>query len=209
MTVRRILVGDLITNCYLLIFSHGVAVIDPGDCPEKIRKFCGELPITDILLTHGHLDHTAALGDLSFGGSPRIWMHRDDEIYLNDDSLRAPASIPDPHWRYDYTATDFVSDGDEILLGSGEDTVSLQVLHTPGHTPGSVCFYWKDQHILFSGDTLFKDTYGRTDFPLGDPEKMLESLKRLSHLPEDTTVYPGHGFATKIGKEDWIGGAGI
>ncbi|MBO5248433.1 MAG: MBL fold metallo-hydrolase [Clostridia bacterium] len=206
MTVRRILVGNLITNCYLLIFSDRVAVIDPGDCPEKILRLCGDLPVTDVLLTHGHLDHTAALGDLQDRFSPRVWMHKADEIYLNDDRLRAPASPSEPYWRYDYTATEFVSDGEKISLGDGTETITLQVLHTPGHTPGSVCYYQKDRGLLFSGDTLFKGTWGRTDFPLGDSAEMSRSLQKLFALPKDTAVYPGHGFSTKIGDEGRIMG---
>ncbi len=209
MTVRRILVGDFITNCYLLSFPHGIAVIDPGDNPEKILKFCGGLPITDILLTHGHLDHTSAMGDLCDRFSPRVWMHEKDGIYLNDDRLRAPASVPEPFWRHDYAATDYVADGETITLGDKADAVTLQVLHTPGHTPGSVCFYLQEQKTLFSGDTLFKAAQGRTDFPLGNQEEMVRSLKRLSHLPGDTAVYPGHGFGTKIEAEGWIAGDSI
>lgn len=206
MTIRRILVGSFVTNCYLLIFSDGVAVIDPGDSPEKILKFCGDLPITDILLTHGHLDHTAAMGDLCDRFSPRVWICKEDEKYLNDDILRAPASLPDSHWRRDFKATDFLKDGDTISLGSSAEKITLYVLHTPGHTPGSVCFYLKEQGLLFSGDTLFQGTHGRTDFPLGSSEDMKKSLKKLSGLPQETTVYPGHGFATKIGNEGWIAG---
>ncbi len=206
MTVRRILVGELITNCYLLTFSDRVVVIDPGDSPEKILKFCGDLPITDILLTHGHLDHTAAMGDLCDRFSPRVWLHKNDEEYLNDDFLRAPASLPEPFWRHDYAATDFVEDGDVISFGSGEEKISLQVIHTPGHTPGSVCFYEKEQNRLFSGDTLFKEARGRTDFPKGDLEELVHSLKKLSLLPENTAVFPGHGFSTTIGNEGWITG---
>lgn len=206
MTVRRILVGKLITNCYLLTFSDRVAVIDPGDSPEKILKFCGELPITDILLTHGHLDHTAAMGDLCDRFSPRVWIHKNEKEYLNNDVLRAPASIPEPFWRHDYAATDFVEDGDGICLGNKDETVTLQVIHTPGHTPGSVCFYLKEQDLLFSGDTLFKEAQGRTDFPKGNQREMNQSLKKLSQLPEHTAVYPGHGFATTIGNEGWIAG---
>lgn len=206
MTVKRILVGDLYTNCYLLTFSDRVAVVDPGGHTEKILKFCGELPVTDILLTHGHLDHTAAMGDLCDRFSPRVWMHGDDEKYLNGDPLRAPASAPQSHWRYDYKATDFVADGDEIVLGEGDERIVLQVLHTPGHTPGSICFYWKEQNLLFSGDTLFKDTRGRTDFPLGSHQDIADSLHRLAFLPPETAVYPGHGFGTKIGAEEWIKG---
>lgn len=207
MTLRRILVGKLITNCYLLLFSDRAAVIDPGDMPEKILKNCEGLPITDILLTHGHLDHTAALGDLCDRFSPRVWMHEEDLDFLNEDTLRDPVSpVHEPWWRHDYVCTDPLSHGDVISLGEGEEAIQLHVLHTPGHTPGSVGYYLKEQNILFSGDTLFKGAEGRTDFPRSDPEKMRSSLKFLSTLPEETKVYPGHGFATTIGAEGWICG---
>ena len=206
MTVRRILLGKLITNCYLLIFSDRVAVIDPGDSPEKIVKFCQGLPVTDVLLTHGHLDHTAALGDLCDTFSPRVWIHEDENDLLNNDAFRAPASLPEPHWRYDYAATDLVKDGDVISLGDGDEAVQLKVIHTAGHTPGSVCYYNQKANTLFSGDTLFQGTCGRTDFPLGDTEKLRNSLKKLSLLPGETMVYPGHGFSTKIENEGWIAG---
>lgn len=205
MTLRRVLVGKFITNCYLLIFSDRVAVIDPGDMPEKIKNACKGLPITDILLTHGHLDHTAALGDLCDEFHPRVWMHEEDVPFLNDDALRDPISpIHEDWWRRDYTCTHIIHDGDIISLGNEEEELSLLVLHTPGHTPGSVGYYIKEQNLLFSGDTLFKGAEGRTDFPRSDPQKMVHSLRKLSQLPAETSVYPGHGFATKIGTESWI-----
>ncbi len=206
MTIKRILVGSLITNCYLLLFSDRAVVIDPGDNPEKILKFCGNLKISDILLTHGHLDHTAALCDLVEQQNCRVWMHKDDECFLNDDVLRAPASVPKPDWRYDYKATNLLSDGDKITISDPQESVSFHVIHTPGHTPGSICFYLEKQNVLFSGDTLFKEARGRTDFPKSDEGKMAESLKKLSLLPQETLVYPGHGFSTKICDEGWIAG---
>lgn len=206
MTVRRILVGKLVTNCYLLLFSDRVAVIDPGDHPDKIFCTCGDLPITDVLLTHGHLDHTAALGDVCDKHSPRVYLHGDDLDFLNNNALRDPVSpVHEDWWRTDLTCTNILKDGQEICLGSGTEQITLKVIHTPGHTPGSACFYLKEQDLLFSGDTLFKGAEGRTDFPRSDPQKMQESLRKLSALPADTAVYPGHGFSTKIGAEPWIG----
>ena len=209
MTAKRILVGNLYTNCYLLCFSDRVAVIDPGGSTEKILKFCGDLPITDILLTHAHLDHTAAMGDLCDRFSPRVWMHAGDLGHLNDDYFRAPASPAEPHWRYDYAITNPISHGDQIRLGEGDEAVTLTVLHTPGHTPGSVCLHNEVEKTLFSGDTLFKGTYGRTDFPGSDGEAMTKSLQFLSGLPADTAVYPGHGFSTNIGDESWMTGGAL
>lgn len=206
MNLRRIFVGNLITNCYLLEFSDRIAMIDPGDMAEKLLRACGDLPVTDILLTHGHLDHTGAIGDLCDKFACRVWMHKEDEDFLNNDSLRAPASPWEPWWRHDLKATNFVRNGDEIVLGEGEEAITLRVLHTPGHTPGSVCYHLEDKGILFSGDTLFKGAEGRTDFPGGDYQTMKKSLKRLSELSVQTSVYPGHGFGTNIGAEAWIRG---
>jgi len=204
MTIKRIFVGNLITNCYLLIFSDRIAVVDPGDHPEKILSACGDLPVTDVILTHGHLDHVAALRRICDRFSPRVWMHPEDEKFLNEDALRAPGMPKEAHWQYDYAATDFVGEGDEITVGPKEDSLGLIVLHTPGHTPGSICLYSEEQKILFAGDTLFKGTCGRTDFPLGSMEQMRKSLHKLSELPGDTAVFPGHGFGTTVGAEGWI-----
>ncbi len=206
MNLRRIFVGNLITNCYLMEFSDRIVLVDPGDMPEKLLRACGDLPISDILLTHGHLDHTGAIGDLCDRFDCRVWMHEADKEFLNDDTLRAPASPAEPWWRHDLKVTNFIQDGEKILLGDGNEQILLRVIHTPGHTPGSVCFHMEEQGILFSGDTLFKGAEGRTDFPGGDHAAIKESLKKLSTLPLPTSVYPGHGFGTNIGAEDWIRG---
>ncbi len=203
MNMKRLLVGSFVTNCYLLIFSDRVVVVDPGDNPEKIRKFCEEKPITDILLTHGHMDHFAALMDLA-DHTTRIYLHEEDVKYLNDDTLRSPI-LGAGEWRRDYRCTHLVSEGQILTLGREGEAISLQVLHTPGHTPGSVCYYDKEDGLLFAGDTLFKESMGRTDFPLGNLDDMNQSLKKLSFLPPETKVYPGHGFGTTIGAEKWIG----
>lgn len=206
MTVRRILVGSLVTNCYLLLFSNRATVIDPGGHPDKIFHACGDLPITDVLLTHGHLDHTAALGDICDKYSPKVYLHEDDLDFLNNNALRDPVSpVHEDWWRTDFYCTNPLKDGQDLIFGEKEDQITLQILHTPGHTPGSVCFYLKEKDLLFSGDTLFRGAEGRTDFPRSDPLKIKQSLGRLSILPPETLVYPGHGFSTKIGAEPWIG----
>lgn len=209
MTVHRLLVGSLVTNCYLLIFSDRVAVIDPGDAPDRIRAACNGLPITDVLLTHAHFDHTSALGALCDSYKPRVWLHKGDIAHLNEDSLRAPLSFPHADWRYDLYATDRFADGCEIPLGDQDEKITLRAIHTPGHTPGSVCYLWDEGKTLFSGDTLFKGSMGRCDFPLGDEKTLFASLRRLGTLPDETAVLPGHGFYTTIGAERWIRGNGI
>lgn len=205
MTLKRILVGNLVTNCYVLLFSDRAAVIDPGDMTEKILRACENLPVTDLLLTHGHVDHVGAVAELKDRFDCRVHLHEKDLPYLNDDSLRAPSFPAEPWWRYDLCATDLFRDGDKIVLGPEEDPTQFTVIHTPGHTPGSSCFYWEEKGILFSGDTLFKGAEGRTDFPGSDRWEIKKSLSRLSQLPQETAVYPGHGFGTNVGAESWIG----
>jgi len=205
MTLKRILVGSLVTNCYVLLFSDRAAVIDPGDMPDKIIRACEGLPVTDILLTHGHMDHVGALADLAERFQPTVRIHKEDLPFLNNDNLRAPSMPKESWWRYDLRVTHTFRDGDRIRLGGDSDGIELTVIHTPGHTPGSSCFYNAENAVLISGDTLFRGAEGRTDFPLSDRNTMKHSLKRLSAFPAETTVLPGHGFGTNIGTEDWIG----
>lgn len=203
MKIKRLFVGSFVTNCYVLLSDTEAAVIDPGDRPDKIRAACEGKPITKILLTHAHLDHTAALPKVAAGFSPQILLHEGDLPMLNDDVLRAPGWDPEES-PAPMTVTRILNGGDRIEL-CGE---IAQVLHTPGHTPGSVCFYVEKEHLLFSGDTLFRGTYGRVDFPGGDPEEMRRSLLRLYDLPGDTLVCPGHGFSTTVAEEK-EGGTGL
>lgn len=189
MIVRSVTVGPVETNCYLFgDEAAGVGVIvDPGENPELIKKMIDDsgIRIEKILLTHGHFDHRDGVSGLKalIGEVP---------VYLQEND-KAGEGKP---VRYFY-------DGEVISYGEG-DTISvggavLTVLETPGHTAGCVCLYTEGH--LFAGDTLFAGTCGRCDLPSSSFEAMLRSLGRLSQLPEDTMVYPGHGHATTIGKE--------
>lgn len=202
MNVQRLFVGELVTNCYLISGETEVTVIDPGGNPEKIQNACNGKPITNILLTHGHLDHTFALGDLCDRWHPRVYLHRGDEDFLNRDELRAPVGTGTAKpLRYDLTVTDWTEDGQMIPIAGG---LSVRVMHTPGHTPGSVCYYIPEEKTLFSGDTLFRGGEGRTDFPRSCFAEIKQSLRKLTALPADISVLPGHGFSTKIGNETWM-----
>jgi glyoxylase-like metal-dependent hydrolase (beta-lactamase superfamily II) len=183
--------------------------VDPGDSAQEILGFLKEqgIVVNLIVLTHGHLDHTAALPELMplFGPSrPRIAIHASDAHYLGKqgeetnkalfEAIRAPSyfrsywgALPEP---------DFLLEDGQYLEGSG-----WQVIHSPGHSPGSLCLYEKESDSLISGDTLFKDGVGRTDTPDSDFHALERSLQRLARLPAETKVYPGHGPSTTIGRE--------
>ncbi len=200
MQLKRLHLGMLVTNCYLLLLENSALVIDPADRMDKILDAAEGKPIQTVLLTHGHLDHFFVLDELCQQAVPRIYLHHADEAYLNQQELRAPITFPQGEGKV-YSVTDMLWGGETLHWTDGGETLELEVLHTPGHTPGSVCFYQKAENTLFSGDTLFRGGRGRTDFPGGNAQQMNQSLERLSRLPMETKVLPGHGFATTIGEE--------
>lgn len=203
MILKIIIAAPLENNVYLLVEEENreAAVIDPAMGSSEVLKKLGELKaqLKYIVNTHGHFDHTADNSPLQKSTGAKIAIHTDDAYRLEQDpseALRYMPVIP-PKSKADV----LLEEGAEIKLG--ED--ALKVLHTPGHTEGSSCFYLESENSLFTGDTLFTGTCGRTDFQGGDPYKMVESLYRLSTLPRNLKVYPGHGIPTSIGDESWIG----
>ena len=192
-------VGFLPTNCYLVQDrdSGRSFAVDPGDYDDLLVHTLQKMGVSQldyILLTHGHHDHILGLARLqqAFGGE--IVMHESEAAFLTDDSLslRFPAfgSLP----RAD-KADILVKDGDELPFGGS----TIRVLHTPGHTRGSVCYLLDD--CLFSGDTIFSGSVGRTDLPTGNARILQESVRRLAALPGDYRVLPGHGPETTLARE--------
>ena len=197
MDIHKIVVGQLDVNCYIV--SDGSApdaiVIDPGDEPELIAGLIEDkgLRPRHIIFTHAHYDHVCAARDLKDKYKASIVMH-EDEIATYEMTKKLCMS-----WGYE--AEDFpfpeikVRDGHRISAGK----ISLEIIHTPGHTPGGICIYGKK--TLFTGDTLFKGSAGRTDLAGGNAGKLISSLQKLSLLPPDTRVLCGHGDETTIGYE--------
>ena len=194
--------GPADTNTYLIGCSrtHKAVLIDtPQGSADwvlaQIKKH--SLSIEMILLTHSHWDHTAEASLLKEKLQVPVYVHQEDAGNLEKPgSDRLPLFFPIPPVKPD----GFLTDGQLITVGD----LQIEVIHTPGHTPGGVCFYLPEQKVLISGDTLFQGTIGNLSFPTARPTLMWASLKRLAALPPDTTVYPGHGDPTTIGEEQWI-----
>lgn len=191
MNIVALSVGALETNCYIVSLPerNDCIVIDPGDDADKIITAANGKEIAAILLTHGHYDHTGALSAFSCP----VYMHPADEIMLKDATWSAMgAGSPFVPRKAD---VHYVMEGTALTLAG----MAIQVLHTPGHTPGCVCYQFEG--ALFTGDTLFRHGYGRTDLMGGDFRELVASLRRLYRLETDTAFYPGHGASSTIGQE--------
>lgn len=206
MEIRTIPVGELETNCYLAWEEDKQAVvIDPG---AEAGRILGEaekagVQVRQVLLTHVHFDHMLAAREVMEATGAGLSVHEADAAALTNPA-RSLLALFMPGRRYALSAGRLLTEGDTVEAGQ----LKLTVLHTPGHTPGSVCF--RTGGVIFSGDTLFMDGEGRTDFPGGDPAAMRASLRRLAELPDDYAVYPGHGPATTLSRErrynPWMAG---
>ncbi len=183
MKIDKVRVGELYTNCYIVYGKSNAVVIDPGFETEKIIEKIKDKELSAIILTHGHYDHVTEAFKLKEKTGAQVYICEDDEALMSfSNNERA-----------------------DILLNGGEildfGDIKFEVIKTPGHTRGGICLYSKDNSLIFTGDTLFQGTYGRTDLPGGSDDDMENSLKILLKLPENTVVYPGHGKKTTIKDE--------
>ena len=183
----RLPLGVYQANCYIIREENSTSccVLDPGGEAKKVLEFMQvrNLTLDAILLTHGHFDHVGAVKELHEATGCKVYLCTED------------LSMPVKWTAGELTYTDTYSEGDVLELAG----LTIRVLHTPGHTPGSVCLMVDDS--IFSGDTLFAGSCGRTDLPGGDGDVILTSLRRLAQLEEDYTVYPGHSASTKLARE--------
>lgn len=192
-------IGDP-TNCYVILDENSkeIMVIDPAGEVEKIINMVNILggKLKYIFLTHCHGDHISGVNDLKKSCGGKILIHRDDSEGLNDPEINLTPYIGIPN--IELEADSRIDDGDLIHLGDLE----FKVIHTPGHTSGGASLYCEKEKCLFSGDTLFRGTWGRTDLPTSNRDEIINSItKKLMILPDETIVYPGHGLSTKIGDE--------
>lgn len=192
-------VGDP-TNCYILLEeeSKEIIVIDPAGDVYKIEEMINILggKLKYIYLTHCHGDHILGVTELKNKCGGKILIHRLDAEGLNNANINLTPYIKEEE--IELEADSRVDDKDLIHIGNLE----FKVIHTPGHTKGSTCLYCEKEKCLFSGDTLFRGTWGRTDVPTGSIEDIMNSItNKLMKLPDDTICYPGHGLSTKIGDE--------
>jgi len=196
--IETLVTGPLEENCYLVRSSKGneAALIDPGDDGEELQKELAArgVRLTHILLTHAHFDHVGAVALLQQTSGARVMLHEGEKSILAGLPLQAalfglPAPAP-------FEVTGWLKGGETIAIGSLE----LEVLATPGHSPGGVSFYGHGH--LFPGDVLFRNSIGRSDLPGGNGALLLNSIRtRLFTLPDETIVHPGHGEETTIGHE--------
>ena len=194
MKVLSLMVGPIMTNCYLLCdeVAKVCAVIDPGDEPERIEALMATTGCTPvmILLTHGHFDHCTGVAGLL-----KKWS--DLPVYIHEADVTDSSGSELTFRRLDEKNQRYYQEGDTLTVGG----LTLRVMETPGHSRGSVCLLVEGQGVIFSGDTLFRGNCGRCDFPGGDYRAMLRSLARLGRLEGQYQVYPGHEEATDMDYE--------
>ena len=195
-------VGPYAANCIVASAGGEALVVDPGADPDRIVEALGRgsLRPVAILLTHAHFDHVGAVPALlgRFPGLP-VLVGAADVPFVGHPLNQCPPAYPAIARPKELAVL-----GERLALpsfASGGAFASMQVMETPGHTPGGVCYFFPEEKLMFSGDTLFAGSAGRTDLPGGDMAKLRESLAKLAELPDDIRVIPGHGPATTIGRE--------
>lgn len=187
--IRCLPVGSLQCNCYLVENTENgqLVVVDPGAEEGRILSVLEGRQVAAVLLTHGHCDHIGAVDAVCSRFDAPLYVHREDAARLED--AEANLSRPFGFEVTAHTRPAVLLEGGETITPAG---IPMQVLHTPGHSRGSVCYLLPDDQGILTGDTLFAHGYGRTDFPDGDYRSLVESLRMLFHLHPRMTAYPGH-----------------
>lgn len=198
MNVKGMALGPIGTNCYIVYDKGKALLIDPGAEPDKIAEFLERegLKVQAILLTHAHFDHIAALDEIRETVDTDVYIHENELYWLSDPQMNGSSKLI----------------GNEIVMKPAEFTFKMgpmeigdflfEVIHTPGHSPGSVSFLFDQNEFIISGDVLFYHGIGRTDLPGGNMAEIEATIQnKLYQLKESLTVYPGHGPHTTIGEE--------
>ncbi len=199
MKIDSLILGMVSTNCYIVSdeITKEAIVIDPADQADKIIEFLEheQLSLQAILLTHGHFDHIMGVEELKKHFGVKVYASMAEEKLLLNPGWNCSIQIAK---NVSIIADEWVEEGNQLVFGP----LHLKVIETPGHTRGSICYYFESEHVLFSGDTLFLESVGRCDLPTGNAQRLVESVvNKLMILPDETIVYPGHGKETSIGYE--------
>ena len=200
MKVGKFVLGPVATNCYIGINEETKEcfIVDPATCPPEFVSYIKNagLTVKAVLLTHGHFDHIMGLDALLKEFSVPVYAHEAEREVLESEQLNSSASMLGQP--YSFSGADYVTNRQELRIAGFE----ILVICTPGHTIGGCCYYIEKEKALFSGDTLFCASVGRTDLPTGDGAQIVRSIReKLFVLPDETKVYPGHMEETTIGYE--------
>ncbi|MBE6876223.1 MAG: MBL fold metallo-hydrolase [Ruminococcus sp.] len=196
MNLIKLILGELATNCYILETGNGEAIaFDIGDGAKKVIQALEtyHLQLKAILLTHGHYDHVAGVEEVRRETGADVYIHEKDAVMLESGQANLSWQLTSETYQ-PVTEYHTLKDGDILEFGS----LKIQVMHTPGHTPGGVCYLTED--MMFSGDTLFKGSVGRIDLG-GNREQMMISLRKIASLEKNYQVYPGHFDASTLDAE--------
>ena len=199
MKIEKFVLGSLGTNCYLIINEETkeLVIVDPAICPDYLIRHVdsnGYVPKA-ILLTHGHFDHVMGIESWVDTFNIPVYLHENEKQILADPKLNLSYMFGKPYAYEDVTC---LQEGDVLEVAG----FRFKIIHTPGHTCGGCCYYEETEKVLISGDTLFLQSVGRSDFPTGNARTLVNSIKeKLFCLPDDVMVYPGHDALTCIGDE--------
>ena len=192
--------GPILTNCYFLGCEKtrkAIVVDAPKGAFSILSQTQEPFEFEKLVLTHSHWDHVFDAALIQKNLKLPVWMKKEDVEYILEP---ADNGIPILKNEQSFLPDHLVEDGEVFRVGE----ISIQIIHTPGHSPGGICLYIEKENVLISGDTLFAGSCGRVDFPSSNPEAMWASLEKLSKLPKKTKVYPGHGESTILEWENWM-----
>ena len=196
MEIENLYPGSWGSNCYLLTVGSHAALVDPSANASTLMDAVAQkgAMLDFILLTHGHFDHIVSIDTLRQYTDAPVMIHENDDEMLGDSNKNAFYTV----FRQERTYRDadrLLSDGEVIMLGNEP----IRVIHTPGHSPGSVCYLCNENQFLLTGDTLFDEGVGRCDLWKGDADKLRNSIKGLRTYPQNIYIYPGHGAPSRLG----------